>query len=214
MKQKMNEFSIALGLFDYINPIFYSITSITLIINMLELMKTRLFLLMLIGCIISIIFGLSIPTVKLLVGLGKMKFKMPVNLVAYVNSGILITGISLFSYVYAIEPVVIVGMLVFILITLSLIYVKTKKTNTIAVLIGMFGYLLVYISLITIALRNGYVLSVVLYAVAICLFLFLVVVGCKANLKDAKVHWLIEISNAICQGLVAISTVLLFTHIV
>jgi hypothetical protein len=35
-------------------------------------------------------------------------------------------------------------------------------------------------------------------------------IGIKANLKKPKVHWLIEISNVICQGLVAIATLILF----
>ena len=36
-------------------------------------------------------------------------------------------------------------------------------------------------------------------------------IGIKANLKNPKVHWVIEISNVICQGLVALGTFLLFS---
>ena len=35
-------------------------------------------------------------------------------------------------------------------------------------------------------------------------------IGIKADLKDPKVHWVIEISNVICQFLVAAATVTLF----
>lgn len=210
MKDTKDNFSVALGLFDYINPIFYAITSINIIKNVFSLMNKPMNILMVIGSIISMIFGLSIPTVKFIVGLGKMKFKMPVNLVFYVNSGILLTGICLFSYVFNINTLMFVLILLGVLLLLLLIYLKTKKFNTIAVLIGMAGYLMIYSSLISIAINYGYYINIIMYAVAICLFLFLVLVGIKGNLKDARVHWLIEISNVICQGLVAISTILLF----
>ena len=42
------------------------------------------------------------------------------------------------------------------------------------------------------------------------LFAFLCLVGILANLKDAKVHWVIEISNVICQLSVAVAAILLF----
>ena len=35
-------------------------------------------------------------------------------------------------------------------------------------------------------------------------------IGIKANLKNPKVHWIIEISNVICQFLVAFGTIILF----
>lgn len=209
-KSKMSSFSLGLGLFDYINPIFYCITSITLITGLKDLMNKPLFVLMVFGQTLSMIFGLSIPTVKVLVGLGKMKFKMPVNLVFYVNTGIFVTGLSIFNHVFNIELWIMLVIIMLTLLVLFFIYKKNKKFNTIAVLIGMVGYLLIYSSLISIAINNNYLVSIIMYAIAICLFLFLVLVGCKANLKDARVHWVIEISNVVCQCLVAISTVLLF----
>jgi hypothetical protein len=36
-------------------------------------------------------------------------------------------------------------------------------------------------------------------------------IGIKADLKNPKVHWVIEISNVLCQFLVAMSTILLFS---
>lgn len=212
MKDKMNSFSVALGLFDYINPIFYAITSITILKNVYGSMNTTLFVVLMIGCIISMIFGLAIPTVKFIVGLGIMQFKMPVNLVFYVNSGIFISGCVLSRYVFKPNTMIFCLLLVLVTTLLVAIYYKTKKFNTVAVLIGFFGYGLIYASLITLALRSGYILSIILYAIAICLFVFLVLVGCCSDLKKPKVHWAIEISNVICQGLVALSTVLLFKH--
>ena len=80
-------FSVGLGLFDYINPILYGITVTTILKHMHGVMPSGLFWLFLCGSVISLVFGLSIPTVKLIVGLGRMQFKMPVNLVSYVNKG-------------------------------------------------------------------------------------------------------------------------------
>ena len=210
MARKEASFSIGLGLFDYINPIFYSITTITIFFNLKDKIPTPLFILFLVGMILSLIFGFSIPTVKCLVGLGKMQFKMPVNLVFYVNSGILLSGIALFKYVSNINNVLFVTILVLAIIGLCFIVYKTKKFNTVAVLTGAIGYILLYSSLIPLALNKEMIIPVTMYAIAIVLFLFLCGVGIKANLKNPKVHWVIEISNVICQGLVAIATVLQF----
>lgn len=209
-KKSSENFSLALGLFDYINPIFYCITSITLIKNLRGVMDKPLFILMVLGQIISMIFGLAIPTVKCIVGLGKMKFKMPVDLVFYVNCGIFVTGLCIFTFVFKVSEWIMFSTILLVLLSLLFIYKRSKKFNTVAVLIGMVGYLMIYSSLISYAIKFGYIVSIVMYGIAICLFLFLVGIGCFANLKDARVHWVIEISNVICQGLVAISTILLF----
>lgn len=210
MSKKQASFSLGLGLFDYINPIFYSITTITIFLNLKDKMSTPLFILFLIGMILSLVFGFSIPTVKCLVGLGKMKFEMPVNLVFYVNSGIFLSGIALFKYVLNINT--ITSIIIFVLSILFLCYIvyKTKKFNTVAVLTGAIGYILLYSSLITLSIQKGMTIPIVMYAIAILLFVFLCGVGIKANLKNPKVHWVIEISNVVCQGLVAIATLIQF----
>ena len=86
------------------------------------------------------------------------------------------------------------------------------KANTIAVLTGAVGYLLLYTSLITLSVRRAAALPIVLYACAILLFIMLCGIGIKANLKDPKVHWVIEISNVLCQLSVALATILLFNR--
>lgn len=207
---KMNSFSVALGLFDYINPIFYTVTSMTILKNMKGVMSTPIFIMFLLGAVLSLIFGFTIPTVKFIVGLGKMDFKMPVNLVFYVNTGILISGLALFFTVTKISPVVLIIILAAIVAILVSIKAKGGKFNTVAVLAGAAGYLLIYISMILYSLSVGSILSVVLYGFAICLFVFLVLVGCKADLMNPKVHWVIEITNVVCQITVAIATILAF----
>ena len=86
IEKKLSKFSVPLGLVDYINPIFYGITTFTIIKNMNNVMSLPSYIFFIVGAVISLIFGLTIPTVKVLVGTGKIKFKMPVNFVFFVNS--------------------------------------------------------------------------------------------------------------------------------
>lgn len=215
MNNKENEsgiignFSVALGLFDYINPIFYSITVVTILVKMLSEMRTPIHVIFAIGAVISMLFGFSIPTVKLIVGLGIMQFKMPVNLVSFVNTGILLSGIALISHVIGLTPLTLFIVLLCAAGVIGFLWYQTGKFNTVAVLIGAVGYLMLYASLITLSIRNGVILPIILYALAICLFVFLCFVGILSNLKNAKVHWVIEISNVVCQCSVAVATLLL-----
>lgn len=212
-KNKKDNFSVSLGLTDYINPIMYLITSITLIMNINKIMIMPYSVFYIIGVIISLIFGFTIPTLKLLIGLGKMKFKLPVNLVFFVNSGIFISGLMLLKSIFNINYIIFISIILISFLILFLIYKKTKKFNNIAVLIGAIGYLLIYISLIYKAVISGIIVSLVLYIIAILFYLFLIGIGLKADLNDARVHWVLEISNILCQTSVAISTILLFKSI-
>ena len=203
-------FSVALGLFDYINPIFYSVTVLTILIKMYGVMASLPYGVFAAGAVLSLIFGFSIPTVKLIVGLGKMKFKMPVNLVSFVNTGILLSGSALLSHVTGMKPAALLLLLLGAAAVIGFLWKKTGKFNTAAVLIGAVGYLMLYVSLITLSVRSETGLPIFLYALAIGLFVFLCLVGIKSDLKNAKVHWAIEISNVVCQFSVALATVLLF----
>lgn len=209
-KDKLNKFSVPLGLLDYINPIFYAITIFIIIKNIYPILEVPYNYILLIGAIISLFFGFIIPTGKVMVGLGIIKFRMPVSLVFCVNFGILLSGLMLLKYVMSISLTTLIIIVAFIIITLILIYLKSKKINTIAVLTWAFWYLLMYISLITLAINNNVVLPIILYGVAILLFVMLCGIWIKADLKNPKVHWVIEISNVVCQGLVTLGTVILF----
>lgn len=211
MGQRFNRFSVPLGLLDYVNPILYSITMITIIKNIFTAMGRPFNSLLLIGAVISIFFGLVIPTGKVLVGLGVIQFVMPVSLVFCVNAGILLSGLMLLRFVLQLKTGMFTLLTAAILAALMLLYRKSRKLNTVAVLTGAAGYLLIYASLIILSVQKGGALPVILYAAAILLFAMLCAIGIKANLKDPKIHWVIEISNVLCQLLVAIATVLLFT---
>ena len=178
-------------------------------IKMFGKMSAPTYIVFALGAAISLIFGLSIPTVKLIVGLGKMQFKMPVNLVSFVNTGILLSGIALVSHVVGVKPLTLVVILLLAAGVIGALWYKTGKFNTVAVLIGAVGYLMIYASMITLSIRNGVITPIILYGFAICLFVFLCLIGILSNLKNAKVHWVIEISNVLCQFSVALATVIL-----
>ena len=75
-KDKLNKFSVSLGLLDYVNPIFYAITIYTIISNIYPLLQAPYNYILLIGAIISLLFGFIIPTGKVMVGLGVIKFSI------------------------------------------------------------------------------------------------------------------------------------------
>ena len=210
MKDKLNKFSVPLGLLDYGNPIFYTITMYFLITNMYKVIESPYNTIMLIGAIISIIFGLIIPTGKVLVGLNIIKFRMPVSLVFCVNTGIFITGLMLLKHVFDISLLLLLIIALISIVLLGLIYLQSKKFNTIAVLIGAIGYLMLYISLITLSIRVNMIIPIILYGLAIIFFFMLCGIGIKADLKNPKIHWIIESCNVLCQMFVAIGTIILF----
>ncbi len=210
MKEKFNSFSVPLALLDYINPILYGITCYMLIKYMKDSMLSPYHTLFIVGAVLSLLFGLVIPTGKLIVGLGIIKFRMPVILVFLVNIGIFISGMILFKTVFNVNAVLFFMIILIAIILLILFYLKNKKMNTIAVLTGALGYLLIYISLIICSIHFHKIISIIFYCFAICLFIMLCGIGINANLKNPKIHWIIEISNVICQLLVTTATILLF----
>lgn len=207
---KLNSFSVPLGLLDYINPVLYSVTMSIIIKNLYSVMEKPYSAILLVGAVISVLFGLVIPTGKVIVGLGIIQFRMPVSLVACVNFGIFMSGLMLLKYVLNIPPLALLILVAVSALFLFLIYRQSKKINTVAVLIGAVGYLMIYISLILLSIQKRTVPPVVFYCFAITLFVTLCGIGIKANLKNPKVHWIIEILNVLCQLFVTIGTMILF----
>ena len=77
---------------------------------------------------------------------------------------------------------------------------------------GAIGYMLLYVSLIILSIEKDTFLPILFYVLAIFFFFMLCGIGIKADLKNPKVHWVIEVSNVMCQFLVAVGTVILFTR--
>ena len=201
-----------LGLLDYGNPVFYTVTMVTILKNMYGVMDRPFNVILLMGAIISIFFGLVIPTGKVIVGLGLIEFRMPVSLVACVNTGILISGLMLLRHVLELSLPVLLIILLLAAAALYLIYKKSKNFNTIAVMTGAIGYMLLYVSLIILSIEKDTFLPILFFVLAIFFFFMLCGIGIKADLKNPKVHWVIEVSNVMCQFLVAVGTVILFTR--
>ena len=212
MKKKFESFSVPLGLLDYGNPVFYTVTMVTILKNMYGVMDRPFNVILLIGAIISIFFGLVIPTGKVIVGLGLIEFKMPVSLVACVNTGILISALMMLRHVLEFSLPVLLIILLLAVAALYLIYKKSKKFNTVAVMTGAIGYMLLYVSLIILSIEKDTFLPILFFVLAIFFFFMLCGIGIKADLKNPKVHWVIEVSNVMCQFLVAVGTVILFTR--
>ena len=212
MKKKFESFSVPLGLLDYGNPVFYTVTMVTILKNMYGVMDRPFNVILLMGAIISIFFGLVIPTGKVIVGLGLIEFRMPVSLVACVNTGILISGLMLLRHVLELSLPALLIILLLAAAVLYLIYKKSKNFNTIAVMTGAIGYMLLYVSLIILSIEKDTFLPILFYVLAIFFFFMLCGIGIKADLKNPKVHWVIEVSNVMCQFLVAVGTVILFTR--
>ena len=211
MKKKFESFSVPLGLLDYGNPVFYTVTMVTILKNMYGVMDRPFNVILLIGAIISIFFGLVIPTGKVIVGLGLIEFKMPVSLVACVNTGILISGLMMLRHVLELSLPALLIILLLAAAALYLIYKKSKNFNTIAVMTGAIGYMLLYVSLIILSVEKDTFLPILFFVLAIFFFFMLCGIGIKADLKNPKVHWVIEVSNVMCQFLVAVGTVILFS---
>ncbi|MBQ5955467.1 MAG: hypothetical protein IJH69_03255 [Firmicutes bacterium] len=212
MKKKFESFSVPLGLLDYGNPVFYTVTMVTILRNIYGVMDRPFNVILLMGAIISIFFGLVIPTGKVIVGLGLIEFRMPVSLVACVNTGILISGLMMLRHVLELSLPALLIILLLAAATLYLIYTKSKKFNTVAVMTGAIGYMLLYVSLIILSVERDTFLPILFYVLAIFFFFMLCGIGIKADLKNPKVHWVIEVSNVMCQFLVAVGTVILFTR--
>ncbi|MDO5850666.1 MAG: hypothetical protein Q4P14_05560, partial [Methanobacteriaceae archaeon] len=126
------------------------------------------------------------------------------------NSGIFISGLCLLKSVININTYLYIAILVLLLGLLTVLYLKQKKFNTIAVLMGAIGYLLIYISLIVLSINNAVTLALIFIVLAIILYLFLIGIGIKADLKNPKVHWILESCNVLCQMFVMITTLILF----
>lgn len=212
MKKKFESFSVPLGLLDYGNPVFYTVTMVTILKNMYGVMDRPFNVILLMGAIISIFFGLVIPTGKVIVGLGLIEFRMPVSLVACVNTGILISGLMMLRHVLELSLPALLIILLLAVAALYLIYKKSKKFNTVAVMTGAIGYMLLYVSLIILSIEKDTFLPILFFVLAIFFFFMLCGIGIKADLKNPKVHWVIEVSNVMCQFLVAVGTVILFTR--
>ena len=201
-------FNVALGLVDYVNPLTYSINTFLIFAGVKHLMNPLQFWGYLIGIIISLIIGIVIPTGKLLVGLGKIEFRLPYALFFIVNFGIMITGVALFHTVAGTKALLI-ALAVILAIILGL-WAMTKKINSAIMFTGTLGYTLIYIALIMLALRAGKILPMIMFILCWCIMMGIIVMSMKVDLTNPKWHWPIEGGNIGTQIILMIGLIVLF----
>ena len=201
-------FSVALGLVDYVNPLTYSINTFLILSGVRHLMNPVQFWAYLIGIIISLIIGIVIPTRKLLVGLGKIEFRLPYALFFIVNLGIMVTGVALFGTVAGTKALLI-ALAVILAIILGL-WAKTKRFNSAIMFTGTLGYTLIYISLVMLSLRAGKILPMILFILCWCIMMGIIVMSMKVDLTNPKWHWPIEGGNISCRIILMIGLIILF----
>lgn len=201
-------FSVALGIVDFVNPITYSINTFLIAGGLRTAMSTPQWTVFLCGIILSLFIGIVIPVCKLLVGLGKIEFRLPVGLFLACNLGIFLTGAALLSIVAKTGVFITIISVLAVLIIFA--GIASKKLNTSVMLMGLTGYTMIYVCMACYAIVNGAWISMALFALA-CLTMYgIIVFSMKADLSDPKNHWWIEGLNISCQIIFAIGLIILF----
>lgn len=204
-----NNFNLALGLFDYINPICYTIFTIIGFKHFKKIMKDGFFYTYLIGAIISLIGGFFIPTIKTLVGLGVIEWGLPVSKVIIANTGFLISGPALF-----------VGTLKSnrrensdIMLMSTTGGLGLAFLNKFIVGFGAFGMIMIYITCAKLALEKKRPYAAITLIVSLLGTLFeSVYSNSGVNLNSSAVHWVIEIGAVITHIMLVVSAYLLFVY--
>lgn len=181
-------FSLAMGLFDFINPIMYAGFFIYTFKKIRPYLKKGFYIVYVIGGFLSLCAGIMIPTVKCIVGLGLMEFSLPVKIVAFVNTGFILSGFSVF-----------IGTLKKFRnpeadkdVTLRSIINPYSLLNSVVVLGGAVGLVLVYISYMKIALQRKRKSAFYVLCYSLVMTLANSFVGSAMDTSAAWVHWLIE----------------------
>lgn len=203
-----NEFNVALGLFDYINPICYTIFSIIGFKYFRKLMKSGFFYVYLVGCIISLIGGFFIPTIKTLVGLGVIEWGLPVSKVIIANTGFLISGPTLFIGTLKCNRRESSDVTL-----LSAGGVSLAFLNKFIVGFGALGMIMIYVTCAKLAIERKRPYAVITLAVSLAGTLFeSFYSNSGADLNSAAVHWVIEIGAVITHLMLVVSAYLLFIY--
>jgi len=204
-----NEFSIVLGLFDFINPICYTIFTLIGLKYFYKLMKPEFFYTYLVGAIISLIGGFFIPTTKTLVGLGIIEWGLPVSKVIIANTGFLISGPTLFiGTLKKFRRDNSDNMLLSVGGGLGLAFL-----NKFIVGFGAFGMIMIYVTCAKLALEKKRPYAVITLIVSLAGTIFeSFYSNSGADLNSAAVHWVIEIGAVITHLMLVVSAYLIFIY--
>ena len=208
----MNEFNLALGLLDYCVPIIYGTFTFFMIRLLMNKTSKVIFISYCIGAIISLMAGLTVPTIKCLLG---TKVLMDADLIISIlstcvfltNIGILISGTSLYLSTREKFHSTYVASFAFPIVMLAF-----KPTN-IAIVIGIIGIILIYISIVKIGLKTKYKLPFIFVGISLVLIISLGVIGMACDTLQASTHWAIEIINICSQSALMTSGILTYLHL-
>lgn len=196
-------FSVELAIFDFLVPILFSCSFIILKNNLKSKMEKTHYRLFIAGMSLAIIMGFIIPTYKLIVGLGFMKFTPPGYLVVITGIGLFTAGTSLSANVLKEKDL---GRWCGAGLLLPIAYL-----NMIWIVLGMIGEILIYISLIKIAKENNLKKPIIFLAISLCFMVLMGMCGSVENINSALTHWALEIMNVSTQVFLLLGVVSLFS---
>ena len=206
-------FTVWLGLFDYINPICYTIFSIIGFKYFRKMMKPGFFYTYLVGCIISLIGGFFIPTIKTLVGLGVIEWSLPVSKVIIANTGFLISGPTLFIGTLKKFRAEEIPENTVTAHSVGIGAASLAFLNKFIVGFGALGMIMIYVTCAKIAIEKKRYYAVITLVISLCGTLFeSVFSNSGADLNAAWVHWVIEIGAVITHLMLVVSGYLLFIY--
>jgi len=192
-------FSVWLGLTDYVNPIFQALTMVCLIIFLRGLVSRQRYILVIIGEALAIASGFIIPTTKVIVGLRQIELPMNflVNFVLMTDIGLFISGSTLLSSFFKKKLHYILYFGIAAIVTI-LAFTKSGL-NSGAVVIGLFGLFALDAAIFLFGKTRKRPLAMILVCVSFAITISLGFVGMTGNLKDSRIHWIIEVCNGFGQ---------------
>jgi len=154
----MHDFSVAMGLMDYVPVIFFAVTAVLLLRDLYDKMVKGAYALLAAGCVNVFMAGFCKATWKLLYAAGICDFQpleqmfLPVNSLGLLFVGMAVIGMLCFkrkSAMLSVAPVVFTGSMVFIMMMvvglgglcagLSILAARLKKKGLIALFVLSFA---------------------------------------------------------------------------
>lgn len=215
MLKSVNDFSLALGLVDYLIPIIYCTFGIFTYLVLKQRTKKYISIVFLVLVFISAISGLTMPTVKALIGLKILPetdstAKILFTGVVIVNSALLVEGITIlistFKFFSATMSVVALPLL---LPNLT----KSSSQNMVAIIIGLIGYILIFISIYRICKDIKYYRPMIFVALSACSLISLALLGIFGDVYQAYTHWIIETVNICAQSFALCSMLFIYRKV-
>jgi len=201
-------FSIWLGLTDYFNPIFQTLTMICLILFLRGVISKPRYILVIIGELMAILSGFVIPTVKTIVGVKGID--LPMNFLVYfvlaTDIGLFISGSTLLTSFFKKKLSYLLYFGIFAIV-LALVFSKAGF-NAGAVVIGLFGLFALDASIFLFARRRKHVPAMILVCASFAITISLGFVGMLGDLTSSTVHWIIEVVNLTGQFFLFLATYL------